>query len=76
MHIELALAFPARTGGVLASFKVFAAIFAVTQVPLAIIEGAITVLIFKYVIQVKSDVLVKLDVLSEAGLRKIKELTT
>jgi cobalt/nickel transport system permease protein len=72
--IELALAFPAQTGGVLASFKAFAAIFALTQVPLAIIEGAITVLIFKYVIQVKSDVLVKLDVLSEAGLRKIKEL--
>jgi cobalt/nickel transport system permease protein len=74
--IELALAFPAQTGGVLASFKAFGAIFAFTQLPLAIIEGAITVLIFKYVIQVKSDVLVKLDVLSEAGLRKIKELTT
>ena len=74
--IELALAFPAQTGGVLTSFKAFATIFAVTQVPLAIIEGAITVLIFKYVIQVKSDVLVKLDVMSEAGLRKIKELTT
>ncbi len=74
--IELALAFPAETGGVLASFKAFAAVFAITQVPLAIIEGAITALIFKYVIQVKSDVLVKLDVLSEAGLRKIKELTT
>lgn len=74
--IELALAFPAQTGGVLASFKAFATIFAFTQVPVAIIEGAITVLIFKYVIQVKSDVLVKLDVLSEVGLRKIKELTT
>ena len=74
--IELALAFPAETGGVLTSFKAFATIFAITQVPLAIIEGAITVLIFKYVIQVKSDVLVKLDVLSEVGLRKIKELTT
>ena len=74
--IELALAFPAQTGGVLTSFKAFATIFAITQVPLAIIEGAITVLIFKYVIQVKSDVLVKLDVMSEAGLRKIKEMTT
>jgi cobalt/nickel transport system permease protein len=74
--IQLALAFPAQTGGVLTSFKAFATIFAITQIPLAIIEGAITVLIFKYVIQVKSDVLVKLDVLSEAGLRKIKEMTT
>ncbi|NOR47243.1 MAG: energy-coupling factor ABC transporter permease [Methanosarcinaceae archaeon] len=74
--IELALAFPAQTGGAVTSFKAFATIFAFTQVLLAIIEGAITVLIFKYVIQVKSDVLVKLDVLSEAGLRKIKEMTT
>ncbi len=77
--IELALAFPAQTWsvlGVITSFKFFAEIFALTQVPLAIIEGAITVLIFKYVIQVKSDVLVKLNVLSEAGLRKIRELTT
>lgn len=72
--IELALAFPA--GGVIESFKKFAEIFAFTQVPLAIIEGAISALIFKYVIQVRSDVLVKLDVLSESRLRKIREPTT
>jgi cobalt/nickel transport system permease protein len=70
---QLALAFPAQTGGVLASFKAFAAIFALTQVPLAIIEGAITALIFKYVLQVKSDVLVKLNVISDAGIRKLRE---
>jgi len=74
--LELALAFPAQVGGVIASFQAFAAIFAVTQLPLAIMEGAITALIFKYVIQVKGDVLVKLDVIGEAGLRKIKGLTT
>ncbi|KAF5413053.1 MAG: Cobalt transport protein CbiM [Candidatus Methanocomedens sp.] len=74
--LELALAFPAQVGGVIASFQAFAAIFALTQLPLAIMEGAITALIFKYVIQVKGDVLVKLDVIGEAGLRKIKGLTT
>jgi cobalt/nickel transport system permease protein len=71
--VELALAFPAQTGGIFASFKAFAAIFAITQVPLAIIEGAITALIFKYVLQVKSDVLVKLNVISDAGVRKLRE---
>ena len=74
--LELALAFPAQSGGVIASFEAFAAIFALTQLPLAIMEGAITALIFKYVIKVKGDVLVKLDVIGEAGLRKIQELTT
>jgi len=72
--LELALAFPAQTGGILVSFKAFAAIFALTQIPLAIMEGAITALIFKYVIQVKSDVLVKLEVINEKTIHKIKEL--
>ncbi|MCL7410452.1 MAG: energy-coupling factor ABC transporter permease [Methanosarcinaceae archaeon] len=69
---ELALAFPGES--VFSSFKAFAAVFALTQVPLAIMEGAVTALIFKYVIQVKSDVLVKLNVISEMGIRKIKEM--
>ena len=73
---QLALAFPAEAGGVFTSFKAFAAVFALTQVPLAIMEGAITALIFKYVIQVKSDVLVKLNVISDVGVRKIRELAS
>ncbi len=44
--LQLALAYPDATGGVLASFFKFGAIFAVTQVPLAISEGILTVLIF------------------------------
>ena len=70
--IELALAFPAAVGGSLTSFKAFAAIFAATQVPLAIIEGAITALIFKYIIQVKEDVLVGLNVMTTDAIRKIR----
>jgi len=69
---ELALAFPADPGGFMSSFKAFATIFALTQVPLAIIEGAITALIFKYIIQVRSDMLAKLNVLSDARLSKIR----
>lgn len=70
--IELALAFPAAVGGVMASFEKFAAIFAITQVPLAIIEGAVSALLFKYVINVKSDILVELKVLEESTVRKLK----
>jgi len=70
--IELALAFPAAVGGSLTSFKAFATIFAVTQVPLAIIEGAVTALIFKYIIQVKEDVLVGLNVMTTDTIRKIR----
>lgn len=73
--VELALAFPADPGGVMGSFKAFATIFALTQVPLAIIEGAITALIFKYIIQVKSDALARLNVLSDAAISKIKGST-
>lgn len=54
--IQLALAFPAPAGGILKSFIGFSGIFAVTQVPLAIIEGLVTMLIFKYLIELKPDV--------------------
>jgi len=70
--LELALAFPADPGGFMVSFKAFATIFALTQVPLAIIEGAITALIFKYIIQVRSDMLSRLNVLSDAAISKIR----
>jgi cobalt/nickel transport system permease protein len=76
---QLALAFPA--GGVLtfgtflSSFSKFVAIFAVTQVPLAIIEGALSALLFKYVIEVKSDILVEMKVLEDSVVRKLRGLT-
>ena len=44
--IQLAVAFPDPTGGFMASFTKFATIFAVTQIPLAIVEGLITVVAF------------------------------
>jgi cobalt/nickel transport system permease protein len=77
---ELALAFPA--GGVLtfgtflSSLGKFAAIFAITQVPLAIIEGAVSALLFKYVIEVRSDILVEMKVLEDSLVRKLRGLST
>ncbi len=71
--VQLALAFPAAEGGVLASLGAFLAIFATTQVPLAILEGALTALIMKYVVQIKSDVLVDLKILSPEAVAKLKE---
>lgn len=44
--VQLALAYPDATGGFVASFAKFGTIFAVTQIPLAISEGILTVLIF------------------------------
>jgi cobalt/nickel transport system permease protein len=46
--IQLALAFPAPVGGVMASFAKFAGIFAITQIPLAISEGLLTVLVWNW----------------------------
>ncbi len=46
--IQLALAFPAASGGFMAAFLKFAGIFAVTQVPLAISEGLLTVLVWNW----------------------------
>ena len=44
--VQLAWAFPDLEGGFAASFVKFAGIFAITQIPLAISEGLLTVVIF------------------------------
>ena len=46
--IQLALAFPASVGGVMASLAKFLGIFAITQVPLAISEGFLTLLVWNW----------------------------
>lgn len=46
--IQLALAFPAAVGGFWAAFLKFAGIFAITQVPLAITEGLLSVLVWNW----------------------------
>lgn len=42
---QLALAFPDPAGGFAASFAKFATVFAVTQIPLAVSEGLLTVIV-------------------------------
>lgn len=70
--LELALAYPAQVGGVVASFTAFFAIFAITQIPLAIVEGCVLALVFKYVIQIKPELIVKLKVFSEEQITKAR----
>jgi len=76
---QLALAFPAggvlTFGAFLSSFGKFAAVFAFTQVPLAIMEGAVSALLFKYVVDVKSEILVEMKVLEDSVVRKLRGLS-
>jgi cobalt/nickel transport system permease protein len=74
--MQLALAFPAASGGVVASFQAFMAIFAITQVPLAVVEGAVTALMFKYLVRLRGDILVKLNVASASAIKLLREAAT
>jgi cobalt/nickel transport system permease protein len=67
--LQLALAFPAEVGGVAASFGVFFVIFAVTQVPLAIIEGIVLSLVFKYIVQLKPGIISRLGIFPDEAIR-------
>jgi cobalt/nickel transport system permease protein len=64
---QLALAFPADTGGFAVSFMKFMAIFAVTQVPLAISEGLLTVMVINLLSAYNEDMLTGLSVISGEG---------
>ncbi|MDK2811158.1 MAG: cobalt/nickel transport system permease protein [Petroclostridium sp.] len=63
--IQLALAFPDPVGGVMASLGKFMAIFAVTQIPLAISEGILTVVIFNILYAYNTRELQQLNVLTK-----------
>jgi cobalt/nickel transport system permease protein len=63
--IELSLAFPEATGGITASLIKFMGIFALTQIPLAISEGLLTVIIFNLLTKYNKRELRELKVLSE-----------
>jgi len=69
---ELALAYPAQTGGVVTSFMAFFAIFAITQIPLAIVEGCVLTLVFKYIIQMKPEIIEKIGVFSPEQIEKAR----
>ena len=71
--MQLALAFPAASGGIVASFQAFMAVFAITQLPLAVVEGAVTALMFKYLVRLRGDILVRLRVASASAIRLLQE---
>ena len=53
------------TGNIGSSFVLFLGIFAVTQIPIAIVEGIVLALVFKYIVQLKPDILIRLQVFSK-----------
>ncbi|MBD2463692.1 energy-coupling factor ABC transporter permease [Oscillatoria sp. FACHB-1407] len=63
--MQLALAFPAASGGVLAAFTKFASIFAITQLPLAISEGLLTVLVWNWLQSYSRDELKVLNLIKQ-----------
>ena len=65
--IELALAFPDKTGGIYASMIKFMSIFAITQIPLAISEGILTVIVFNLLFAYNKEELIELKVISGEG---------
>ncbi|MCX7842131.1 MAG: energy-coupling factor ABC transporter permease [Clostridia bacterium] len=65
---QLALAFPAEVGGFTVSLEKFMGIFAVTQIPLAISEGILTVLIFNAIVSYAKEELTHLSFFTKGGL--------
>jgi len=53
--IQLSLAFPDLVGGFWTSLTKFLSVFAVTQIPLAIVEGIITVIVINLLVEYKKD---------------------
>lgn len=70
---QLSLAFPIPTFG--EAFVKFMVIFAYTQVPLAIAEGLLTVVIFEYIMKLRPDILRTLKVIGPEETVNIKEET-
>ena len=64
--VQLAWAFPDPVGGFMVSFIKFATIFAITQIPLAISEGLLTVLIFNALARFNPQELQDMNLLNRA----------
>lgn len=63
--LQLSLAFPAEAGGFTVSFVKFIGIFALTQIPLAVSEGLLTVVVFNVLANYNKRELQELSVLSK-----------
>ena len=60
--IQLGLAFPAVEGGIFASIFKFMGIFAFTQIPLALSEGMLTVIVFNLLLTYNKNDIKELEV--------------
>jgi cobalt/nickel transport system permease protein len=60
------------TGDVVSSFISYLGIFALTQLPIAIAEGIVLALVFKYIIQLKPDILIRMKIFSEERINAAK----
>lgn len=65
--IQLAIAFPSVSGGIAASLVKFMSIFALTQIPLAISEGILTVLVIKSISSYRSAELQSIGIFANQG---------
>ncbi|GAB4265982.1 cobalamin biosynthesis protein CbiM [Thermincola ferriacetica] len=63
--VQLAAAFPAAQGGVATSVVKFLSVFAVTQLPLAVSEGILTVIVFNFLKSYNQQELKELSVIGE-----------
>ena len=64
---QLALAFPAEIGGVLASFAKFAGIFSLTQISLALCEGILTVIVMNWLLKYNENELKQLSIVEKGA---------
>ena len=69
--VQLSMAFPIPTFG--SAFVKFIAIYAYTQIPLAIAEGLLTVVIFDYIMKLRPDILKTLGVVTDKDTEKTSE---
>lgn len=60
------------TGDVMSSFVWYLGIFALPQTFIAIVEGIILALVFKYIIQLKPDILIRLKIFSGEAINAAK----
>ncbi|MDU0459711.1 MAG: energy-coupling factor ABC transporter permease [Geobacteraceae bacterium] len=66
---QLALAFPDPSGGFAASFAKFAGVFAFTQIPLAISEGLLTVVVMNSLVRFNARELQQMKVMTAQELK-------
>ena len=65
--VQLGLAYPSPEGGVIGAVIEFLGVFALTQIPLAVAEGIVTVFIFNLIAKYGADETKSLDVFYEKG---------